>query len=809
MADIELTGVEGFTEAGNRLFGTRDGEAAFFAGGDGINLGDYILPADNGDASLALARLWTARGGKGCTVVMPDGDVSFKSAVTLTVSSAAAPPARKLYQTMHFVGGLDTRVIIDNPAGNIFNFQNFEQVTFEGIIFRGINGRTFDANYVFNLATIQESRFTRCQFYGVQANRIINFGGSHLTLDLCVFRGTGGEAVYTDDYSQFFARDTIFVDYGEIDGVYYGKTSGSSTAWITLKNGKKIDGVYGQRGALAEGCSFDEAPQTALWLENIMACEITKCSFNVYTATNGAAVTGTNCGTIEFKYNGINSLGDNAPHWGIFTGCKKIIERDNAYASTHRGFVTHQGYPESYTEVIYDKGNSYRFRSDLIITGERFNGTGAIGANYTAKTTNTFFAAPSATRATGKISLMHTGNGAYLRTNTNLLHSLTEARAHITPHHPLIVLSRVDEITNSYYMLRFGYIDGALKWAWELTRMKNGVSTQLAQGVLSNLAGSTIAFIDATARIWAQGDEIIVTAYYFGREIVLARIKDSDPLGIGKSGFGSTNTLDVEFFRVNQLPPPQAEVKITAPKIAQSIGGSYLFKAKVTNLAQFTSLQFLLDGKPIGSSIAYSATGLYEQTINLDTFQNGEKEISVEILDAYGNKTISGTKLFVLANTSLLNYALSSRGSTISTTGATQSGNLATLIDGSRLTGPYFYAGSGGWRSTAQPVAIDVTFPSAKAVEKIIVGAGIFTASGAEPMPASDFEYGCINFDVQTWNGTAWVTVPGGAVTSNTKMLREFTFAAITTTKIRVNVTGGSYGTAWLNEIEAYAPRED
>ena len=48
--------------------------------------------------------------------------------------------------------------------------------------------------------------------------------------------------------------------------------------------------------------------------------------------------------------------------------------------------------------------------------------------------------------------------------------------------------------------------------------------------------------------------------------------------------------------------------------------------------------------------------------------------------------------------------------------------------------------------------------------------------------------YGITAFDVQYWNGSGWATVPGGSVTGNNKVWRQFTFSNITTSKIRVVV---------------------
>ena len=47
--------------------------------------------------------------------------------------------------------------------------------------------------------------------------------------------------------------------------------------------------------------------------------------------------------------------------------------------------------------------------------------------------------------------------------------------------------------------------------------------------------------------------------------------------------------------------------------------------------------------------------------------------------------------------------------------------------------------------------------------------------------------YGIIDFTVQGWNGSAWVTL--ATVTGNNLVKRTVTFTAFTTDRIRVNVT--------------------
>lgn len=59
--------------------------------------------------------------------------------------------------------------------------------------------------------------------------------------------------------------------------------------------------------------------------------------------------------------------------------------------------------------------------------------------------------------------------------------------------------------------------------------------------------------------------------------------------------------------------------------------------------------------------------------------------------------------------------------------------------------------------------------------------------SPIEPTESTTFTlYGMSGFDVQYWDGSNWVTVPGGSVTGNNKVWKKVTFAPITTSKIRV-----------------------
>jgi hypothetical protein len=64
--------------------------------------------------------------------------------------------------------------------------------------------------------------------------------------------------------------------------------------------------------------------------------------------------------------------------------------------------------------------------------------------------------------------------------------------------------------------------------------------------------------------------------------------------------------------------------------------------------------------------------------------------------------------------------------------------------------------------------------------------------------------YGVTDFQVQYWTGSVWTTVPGGTVSGNNLVWRQLTFSPVTTTAIRVWVTGGLASFSRITEVEAY-----
>jgi hypothetical protein len=115
-------------------------------------------------------------------------------------------------------------------------------------------------------------------------------------------------------------------------------------------------------------------------------------------------------------------------------------------------------------------------------------------------------------------------------------------------------------------------------------------------------------------------------------------------------------------------------------------------------------------------------------------------------------------------------------------------------------------AGS-GWNDgtrNAWPDWVEVDFSGNKTLDRVVVYTLQDNATNpVEPTDSMTFtRFGVVDFDVQAWNGSAWVSL--GAVTNNNLVKRTVTFAPFTTDRIRIFVTRALGGYSHLTEVEAW-----
>ncbi|MGH9969217.1 MAG: hypothetical protein ACREBG_15650 [Pyrinomonadaceae bacterium] len=151
-----------------------------------------------------------------------------------------------------------------------------------------------------------------------------------------------------------------------------------------------------------------------------------------------------------------------------------------------------------------------------------------------------------------------------------------------------------------------------------------------------------------------------------------------------------------------------------------------------------------------------------------------------------------------------INVALAANGANASASSTFGAQAPAHAINGDRKG-----LSSAWWAdntSSVYPDWIQVDFAGTKTINEIdVFGLQQNPSNPVEPTLTMTSSYALTNFEVQYWTGTAWAAVPGGAVIGNDKVWRKFTFAALTTSKIRVFVTNvAGDNRSQVVELEAY-----
>src|SRR4030095_16870716 len=158
------------------------------------------------------------------------------------------------------------------------------------------------------------------------------------------------------------------------------------------------------------------------------------------------------------------------------------------------------------------------------------------------------------------------------------------------------------------------------------------------------------------------------------------------------------------------------------------------------------------------------------------------------------------------------NVALPANGGVATASSTFSSAYDVTGVNNGERAGVGWGSGPGGWNDATQqvyPDLVEVAFSGTPTIDTI----NVFTVQDnfSSPSPPDEIMtftlYGNTVFDVQYWNGSAWVTVPGGSISGNNKVWRKLTFSPIATTKIRVLVNDSAdHNYSRITEIEAFTP---
>ena len=276
---------------------------------------------------------------------------------------------------------------------------------------------------------------------------------------------------------------------------------------------------------------------------------------------------------------------------------------------------------------------------------------------------------------------------------------------------------------------------------------------------------------------------------------------------------GSTgNSVATTSVSLTVNPPPDFSISANPSSMTLVQVGTGTSTVTVTALYGFSgSVALAVTGCPAGATctlatpVSPNPTAASTLTVALTT-STAAGTYTLTITGTHGALVhTANVPLTVNAAGTLTNIALQANGSTAvaSTTYSTQF-TPANAIDGDRKGIVYWNDGS----SSTFPDWLEVDFNGTKLLREV----DVFTVQDSfqfpiDPTPTTAFTlYGVRNFEVQYWNGAAWGPIPGGTITNNTLVWRQFTFPALSTSKIRVMVTATADG-VWsrITEIEAYA----
>lgn len=155
------------------------------------------------------------------------------------------------------------------------------------------------------------------------------------------------------------------------------------------------------------------------------------------------------------------------------------------------------------------------------------------------------------------------------------------------------------------------------------------------------------------------------------------------------------------------------------------------------------------------------------------------------------------------------NVALSSAGSTAVASSSHTSGSYPAIaaLNGDRI-GNTWGTSTGGWNDGTRanyPDVFEVNFPTSMVIDEINVVTlqnNWQNATSPPDLATPATEEGIVDFDVEYWNGSAWMNI--ASVTGNDKAWRQFIFAPVATTKIRVVVNNSRNSWSRLVEVEAW-----
>jgi streptogramin lyase len=255
-------------------------------------------------------------------------------------------------------------------------------------------------------------------------------------------------------------------------------------------------------------------------------------------------------------------------------------------------------------------------------------------------------------------------------------------------------------------------------------------------------------------------------------------------------------------------PPPTTTTVVSSVNPSQ-LGQAITFTATVAGNFPTGTVQFMDGGTPLAAPVTLSGGGVAQ--LMTSTLTQGTHAITAVYSGDANNAASQSAPLSQVVNGSggSVNVALAANGGVASASSIYVAPGyafpVAAVNDGERAG--LNWGNGGGWNdatTNAFPDWVQINFNGTQTIDQVIV----YTLqdnylSPVEPTDTMTFtQYGVTDFQVQGWNGAAWVTL--GAVSGNNLVKRTVSFAAFSTDRIRVNITAALASYSRITEIEAW-----
>ncbi len=235
-----------------------------------------------------------------------------------------------------------------------------------------------------------------------------------------------------------------------------------------------------------------------------------------------------------------------------------------------------------------------------------------------------------------------------------------------------------------------------------------------------------------------------------------------------------------------------------------AVGSSVTFTATITGSTPTGTVGFTDNGSAIAGCTA-QAVSAGKATCATAALTAGSHSI---VATYSGDANNSGSTSPALTQTvnGGNNVALATSGGVASASSTYSSSfPVSAIINGDR-TGAGWGSG-GGWNDVTAgtfPDWVQIVFNGQKTIDHVVVVTLQDNyQSPVLPTASTTFtKYGVTDFNVQAWNGSSWVTL--GTVAGNNLVMRTVNFTAITTDRIRINITGALASYSRLVEVEAW-----